>query len=328
MGNRFRTSERVGLAVDPTEKMGVIGVSGSGKSCAARVIAEGMHLGAMCSVGIIDPVGIWWGLRATPDGTGRALPFWICGGTRADVPIPDPSAAAEWVVSSAVSVVFDVSTMPLEDMHQWCWVYFKKLMELAPHARQQLHTIIEEASLIVPQKSLGTPMGRACKNSVAVYTRVGRNFGYGLTVVAQRAANVEKDVLTQCPNLLLMRLSAGIDRRALQDWVSANSAQVNLEGTLAEAGRLPTGVGFLWAPSWAGTHPGYCKVQVRPPLTYHPGPKTVPHPRTVVLTPATSWPPPQPAPAAQRQSPSGIDIESIFVSAMSRARERIRRMFR
>ena len=61
-----------------TQTFGVLAVRGAGKTNLAVVMAE-----EMCRMGlpfvVVDPVGNWWGLRSSADGTGPGLPIAIFG---------------------------------------------------------------------------------------------------------------------------------------------------------------------------------------------------------------------------------------------------------
>ena len=54
----------------------------------------------------------------------------------------------------------------------------------------------------------------------------------GMTVVAQRASAISKDVLTQCGTVFAMRIAAKLDRRALMDWCASNAADVDVDAAL------------------------------------------------------------------------------------------------
>jgi len=54
---------------------------------------------------------------------------------------------------------------------------------------------------------------------------MGRNRGIGVTLINQRAATINKDVLTQLDTLLAFRNVAPQDRKALKEWVEYHAAE-------------------------------------------------------------------------------------------------------
>jgi len=55
------------------ERLGFLGTSGSGKTYNAGVAVERL-LSKKARVVIVDPLGVWWGLRLTADGGDGAGP--------------------------------------------------------------------------------------------------------------------------------------------------------------------------------------------------------------------------------------------------------------
>lgn len=41
---------------------------------------------------VLDPIGVWWGLRSAADGS-EGLPLVIFGGDHADLPLTEPTGA-------------------------------------------------------------------------------------------------------------------------------------------------------------------------------------------------------------------------------------------
>jgi hypothetical protein len=69
-----------------TETFAILAKRGAGKTYTAAVLVEEM-MGAGLPVVIVDPVGVWWGLRSSADGTTEGLPVVIFGGDHADLPL-------------------------------------------------------------------------------------------------------------------------------------------------------------------------------------------------------------------------------------------------
>src|SRR3981189_2876526 len=68
------------------DRIAIVGTAGSGKTYAAKGFVERL-LDSGARVAIIDPLGVWWGLRASADGTAAGYPVVVFGGRHADVPI-------------------------------------------------------------------------------------------------------------------------------------------------------------------------------------------------------------------------------------------------
>ncbi|MDC7714423.1 ATP-binding protein [Vogesella sp. LYT5W] len=90
-----------------------------------------------------------------------------------------------------------------------------------PGRRHPISIICDEAHLYIPERSGSVG---ADDISVAIFERIakeGRKYGLGLVVVSQRPSEVNRTVLSQCNNLMAMRLTNGDDqavvRRLLPD---------------------------------------------------------------------------------------------------------------
>jgi hypothetical protein len=247
----------------------IVAIRGAGKTVAATVLAE-----EMCEAGLpwiaFDPVGVWWGLRVNPDGTPGGYPVLVVGGQHGDLPLDKDQAPqlAEALVRENVCCVID---MKLESKNVWrAFVadFCDRLMELQPSVPK--HLFFEEAPELVPQR----PMGEQKRSRAAVdrLIRLGRNQGYGGTLISQRFATVDKDVLTQCENLFAMRSIGKPDRDAARDWiaecVSPEPGDTTVKEFLDSLTDLPDGTGWFWSPQWLNQ---FEQVKIRARKTYHPG---------------------------------------------------------
>lgn len=248
------------------QKLAVLGISGSGKTCTTSVIAE-----EMCKAGLpwiaLDPVSVWWGLRATREGKPSGYPVVVFGGDHADLPLEKGSGAkiAEALVSENVFAVIDLSLESKRFWHQFVTDFALELMQLNPET--QRHIFIEEAPEFVPQRTKVDLTAR-CKEAVERLVRLGRNRGYGYTLISQRPATVDKDVLSQCENLLVLRTNGAHDRKALAEWLQGKAVDAKLDAFLEDLPRLESGVGYFWSPQWQRS---FQKVRVRERETFHPG---------------------------------------------------------
>ena len=251
--------------------LGIIAVRGAGKTVAATVLAE-----EMCEAGLpwiaFDPTpgGVWWGLRVNPDGSAGGYPVLVIGGRHGDLPFHKDKAGqlAEAVVRENVCCVVDVSRESKTTWRAFVADFCDRLMELEPSTPR--HVFLEEAPEFVPQK----PLGEQKRSLAAVdrLVRLGRNAGYGATLISQRTATIQKDVLTQCETLLAMRSVGEPDRRAMKGWiaecVSPKPDDPEVERFLGSLPELPDGEGWLWSPQWLKA---FERVRIRARKTFHPG---------------------------------------------------------
>jgi hypothetical protein len=141
-------------------------------------------------------------------------------------------------------------------------------MELRPSVPR--HIFIEEAPEFVPQR----PLGEQKRSLAAVdrLVRLGRNRGYGATLISQRFATIQKDVLTQCENLLALRSIGRPDRRAVKEWIAEcvgkSESEEKADVFLDTLTSLADGVGWFWSPQWLNE---FFQVRIRQRKTYHPG---------------------------------------------------------
>jgi hypothetical protein len=61
------------------DRITIVGTAGSGKTYAAKGFVERL-LEAGARVTVVDPLGVWWGLRASADGAAPGYPLVVFGG--------------------------------------------------------------------------------------------------------------------------------------------------------------------------------------------------------------------------------------------------------
>lgn len=90
-----------------------------------------------------------------------------------------------------------------------------------PGKRHPVALFCDEAHLYIPERSQGDA---ANEISISIFERIakeGRKYGVGLVVISQRPSEVNRTVLSQCNNLIAMRLTnaedQGVVRRLLPD---------------------------------------------------------------------------------------------------------------
>lgn len=244
----------------------IMGIRGSGKTSTACVLAE-----EMCRMNLpwiaFDPVGVWWGLRALRDGKAGGYPVVVIGGQHGDLPLHKNAGAqvAEALVNEPVWAVIDLSQESKRFWHTFVTDFCLRLMDLNPAVPR--HLFIEEAPEFAPQRTKVDLTAR-CKEAVERLVRLGRNRGYGCTLISQRPATVDKDVLSQCENLLVLRTVGAHDRKALHEWVGEKQAGDAARLDFPAISSLPSGTAYFWSPSWLQQ---FERIQVRERTTFHPG---------------------------------------------------------
>jgi len=128
----------------------------------------------------------------------------------------------------------------------------RKLDKIPP-----LMLVVEEAHNFCPQ------VGQAASSRIfRTIASEGRKFGLGLLIVTQRAAKVDKNVLSQCNTQIILKVTNPNDLKAI-----AASVEGLTPGMAEEIQRLPVGVAIL---TGAGVQMPLI-VEVRPRETRHGG---------------------------------------------------------
>ncbi|MEW5936522.1 MAG: ATP-binding protein [Candidatus Thermoplasmatota archaeon] len=117
--------------------------------------------------------------------------------------------------------------------------------------------VLEEAHNYCPQQGQTT-----CSKILRTIAAEGRKFGLGLAVITQRAAKVDKNVLSQCNTQIILKITNPNDLKAV-----VSSVEGLTTGMVDEIQRLPVGVAIVTGGSL--TMPLF--VEVRPRETEHGG---------------------------------------------------------
>lgn len=240
----------------------LIGIRGSGKTVAATVIAEEMLEHGLPFVAI-DPVGVWWGLRS-------AYQVVVIGGEHGDLPLEKDSGQkmADAILEHQVPCVVDMSGESKTTVRKFVTDFCDRLMELNPSGTR--HIFLEEAPELVPQR----PLGEQKRSLAAVdrLVRLGRNKGYGCTLISQRFATINKDVLTQCENLIALRCIGKNDRDAAADWIAEvvhdTESQKKADQFTRSLTELENGDAWFWSPQWLKE---FVHIHFRTRKSHHPG---------------------------------------------------------
>ena len=208
-------------------RIAIVGTAGSGKTYAAKGIVERL-LETGARVAIVDPLGVWWGLRASADSGAAGYPVVVFGGRHADVPITAEMGAAlgRLIAGQALACVVDLSELGSSAARRRFMAAFAEALYEANE--EPLHLVLDEADLWAPQRPIKGWEGLL--GHIEEIVRRGRVRGFIPWLITQRPAVVHKDVLSQADILIAMKLTASQDRDAVGGWIEER------------------GEGYLWAP--------------------------------------------------------------------------------
>src|SRR6266446_1071839 len=246
-----------------TKTFAILAKRGAGKSYTGAVLAEEFHKHNIPFV-VFDPIDVWWGLRLARNGKDKGLPVVVFGLEHADIPLTREMGReiAQAIVQEHVSCVISTFGMPKVAQRHLIAEFAEELLNINNLPR---HVFIEEAHEFIPQRVSGA-LGKTF-NAVSNLVVMGRNRGIGVTLINQRAATINKDVLTQLDTLLAFRNVAPQDRKALKEWVEHHAAEGDFEAFMQSLPSLPTGEGWIWSPEFLGI---FERIKIRKRETFHP----------------------------------------------------------
>jgi len=245
--------------------IGIIGKRGRGKSGAVKVLMEELVKAKLPFV-MFDPVGIAWGLRSSLDGSAPSgAHVLVVGGAHGDVRLERRAGAevARAIVQANISAIIDFSEEPKSVYREFVCDFSHEIFKVNDTSRL---IIIEEAPELVPQR-LRPEMTQVFEAVERLVSR-GRNRGLGVVLVSQRAATINKDVLTQVDALMVFGLTSPQDRKALREWVEAKADEGHLHQFEEGLASLNRQEAWFWAPEAFGGI--FRKVRIRPFATLHP----------------------------------------------------------
>lgn len=227
------------------EHSAIIGKTGAGKTYTAKGFAEDL-LAEGARFCVIDPTGVWWGLKSSGDGESEGFPVVVFGGDHGDVPLDEHDAekVAEIVATTATPCVLDVSAFPSRAALN------RFMTEFAEHVfrlnREALHLFVDEADAFMPQRP--GPDEMMMLGRWDTIARRGRSRGFRLTLITQRPAVLNKNALSQVGTLIALKLTSPQDRKAIGDWIEGNADKAEGKALLATLPSLNRGEGWVWSP--------------------------------------------------------------------------------
>lgn len=264
------------LPVDvATEVLAGLGQRKGGKTYGSGVLAEGL-LDAGVQVVILDQTDKFFGLRLQPDGKTPSKyqdTLIVLGGKHGDAPLAAEAGAlvADLVLESGRSFVLDLSLFSKGQRARFCTEFGERLWMRQKQADNPnvIHIIFEEAQLLLPQVIRSAEKGEWSEARMygvwEEIIRLGRNYGIGASLLTQRPQSVNKEALTQAEIVFAFKTNGRHERKALQDWLTAKSAEAELNLVAELPGLNPKeGEAFLWFPGEGQ----FRKVHIGPKKTF------------------------------------------------------------
>lgn len=261
-----------------TQTFAVLALRRAGKTYTASVMAEEFMKAKLPFVAL-DPTGAWWGLRASADCKHEGFPVVIIGGAHGDVPL-EPGAGkvlADMVVDHPGWYVIDLSqTDSSAEQDRIAQDFAERLYRRKTDKPFPMHLFVDEADSFAPQQAF--PNQKRMLGAFEALVRRGGIRGIGTTLITQRPAVLNKNVLTQADNLIVLRVASPQDQGAIEDWIKAHGTKEKRDVMMNSLASLKQGEAWFWSP---GTLDVFQRIQVRPRETFNssatpkPGESTV-----------------------------------------------------
>lgn len=281
---KLKISDALSLPLDViTMATAILGIRGSGKTNTAGVWAEELLKHGQ-QVVVIDPLNGWWGLKSSADGKRPGYPVVVFGGNHADVPLAgtEGKALADFIVERRVPCVFSLRHLNVSAQRRFVTDFSEQLFFRKGEEQHQdpVLVVIDEAHKFIPQKTFSDMTHMV--HAIEALVREGRSSGIGVTLIDQRAASVNKDVLTQVELMVVHRTTAPQDKKALDEWIKDNAGEERRAEFMQSLARLALGEAWFWSVGWLDT---FSRVQVRMRETFDSS--ATPKPGERRVTPST-----------------------------------------
>lgn len=271
MTKRLKISAQLSLPLDTETSTGIVyGGKGMGKTNFGAVLAEECHKVGI-HFAVVDPMGVWWGLRHSPNGKGPGIEVLILGGIHGDIPIEPTGGAvvADLVVDERANVIVDISRRPdgtmwsIADRVRFVRDYCKRLYQRQGEKRRPVLQFIDEAARFVPQVIRKDDSDvAACMGAIAVLVEEGRNVGIGVILITQRSARLNKDVAELADCMIAFRTVGPNSRRAVLDWLGEHVEKEKIKTYDQQIRALPRGTALVVSPGWL-EYEGFVAIRMR-----------------------------------------------------------------
>lgn len=261
---KLNISPDLSLPLDAvTSTLVVYGGKGMGKTNLGAVLVEELsYAGLRWSA--LDPLGVWWGLRHSKDGSGPGIECVILGGVHGDIPIEPTggAVAADLVVDETANVIIDFSRKPSGEMWsigervRFVTEYVKRLYQrqggLADGKRREpIFQLLDEAARFIPQIiPAGNPDLAKCVSAWETLVEEGRNVGIGVGLLTQRSARMNKSVSEVADAMISFRIVGPNSIGAVMDWLGEHVPKDKIKQHIETLRSLERGRALVVSPGW------------------------------------------------------------------------------
>jgi hypothetical protein len=266
----LKLADNLSLPLDfVTQTQAILAQRRRGKTYTASVQAE-EFLKAKQQIVVIDVTGAWWGLKSSADGKSDGFSIVVAGGEHADIPLTPDSGEllARAIASDHFSCILDLKLLRKGQRLQFLASFLEAFHS---ENRTPVHVFADEADDYVPQQIYYKDQFSArCLGAMDDLVRRGGINGIGATLITQRPAVINNNVLTQCQLLTLLRLSHPADIKPVREWVKVHATAKEEADVIAALPTLGLGEAIFWSPGWPEDKPiGIKRVQIRERTTFN-----------------------------------------------------------
>ncbi len=251
------------------EKFSILARTGMGKTYAGCVMLEEFYANNLQFVAI-DPLGGMGGLRWNEDGSPGLEDVVFLGGDANEdeenaqrISESQGKELAAEICEDGRSYILDLSHMLGDAQVSFVADLVERLFFLQRKRKTPIHLMVDEADMFAPQNGTGDEQKRS-RNALENIWRRGRTRGFGGTLISQRPAVINKNLLTQTGCMLFGQFTSPQDRDAIGEWVRSTSADEGAWGRLRDSlPNLEKGTFYAWSPGWLCDSPRRIKVRHR-----------------------------------------------------------------
>ena len=257
----------------------IVGATGSGKTVTAKGDVQ-LLLDQRRHVVVVDPTGVWWGMRSTLAGDAEGFDLPIFGGEHGDVPVlPDQGAAiARIVLEQRVSAIVDLKS--IDNSRDWRRFMHDFVAELRRGVKGNFHLVVDEADEFAAERP-ADDIGFTLRENLIWIAKRGRAQGFVPTWITQRTAEIAKAVISQAQTIVVHQLIAPSDLKAIDDYLKGHGSAGTRQAVMSSLPELAIGERWIYSPRLKILERGFT-----PPLVTFDSSRT-PGPGEQLLEPRT-----------------------------------------